>query len=147
MSLPIPKIMLAGVAGTAVMTMVGLFVAPMMGLAPMNPATMLASVMGGSTALGWMAHLMIGVILAFGYALVASRLPGPAVVRGAIYAIAPWLMAQLMVMPMMGMGFFSGSAMVAMGSLIGHMMYGAVVGSILGAEVASPVVPAMRAPR
>jgi uncharacterized membrane protein YagU involved in acid resistance len=77
---------------------------------------------------GWMAHLMIGVILAIGYAVVASKLPGPAPMRGAIFGLAPWLMAMVVVMPMMGMGMFAGW----MGSLIGHMVYGAVVGGIYG---------------
>jgi uncharacterized membrane protein YagU involved in acid resistance len=53
-------------------------------------------------------------------------------VRGAIYSIAPYLMAQLVVMPMMGMPLFSGSATLAMGSLIGHIVYGAVLGGIYG---------------
>lgn len=35
-------------------------------------------------------------------------------------------------MPMMGMPFFSGSAVLATGSLIGHLVYGAVVGAIYG---------------
>lgn len=138
------KVAIAGIAGTAAMTMMGLWGAPMMGLAPMNPAEMLAGAMGGMIALGWAAHLMIGVALAFGYALVSSRLPGPAIARGALYAIAPWLTAQLAVMPMMGMPLFSGSMMVAMGSLIGHLVYGAVVGAIVG-ERAS--VPALRTAR
>lgn len=37
-------------------------------------------------------------------------------------------MAQILVMPMMGMAVFSGSAVMAIGSLIGHLVYGAVVG-------------------
>jgi uncharacterized membrane protein YagU involved in acid resistance len=121
----------AGVVGTLVMTGVGVFVAPMMGMPPMNPASMLATQMGGSILMGWIAHLMIGVILAIGYAIVAGKLPGPAPVRGALYGLAPWLMAMLVVMPMMGMGVFAGW----MGSLIGHMVYGAVVGTVYGTGV------------
>lgn len=75
---------------------------------------------------------MIGIALAVGYAVVATRLPGPASLRGALYSIAPWLMAQLVVMPMMGMPLFSGSMPAAVGSLIGHLVYGAVVGAIIG---------------
>ena len=130
------RTLLAGVAGTAVMTMIGVWGAPMMGLPPMNPATMLASAMGGMLAAGWAAHFMIGVVLAAGYALVASRLPGPVAARGALFAIAPWLAAQLIVMPMMGMPLFSGSVALAMGSLIGHLAYGGVVGVVEGAEPA-----------
>ena len=35
-------------------------------------------------------------------------------------------------MPMMGMPLFSGSAIMAMGSLIGHLIYGGVVGAVYG---------------
>ncbi|MHB0962029.1 MAG: DUF6789 family protein [Gemmatimonadaceae bacterium] len=137
MQLSYGKIATAGVAGTAVMTMVGLWGAPMMGMPAMNPADMLAGAMGGQPVVGWMAHFMIGIVLAGGYALVAGWLPGPAAARGALYGVAPWLMAQLAVMPMMGMPVFSGSVAMAMGSLVGHLVYGAIVGSIVGVPRAS----------
>lgn len=130
---------IGGVAGTLVMTAVGVWVAPMMGIPRMNPAEMLAGPMGGSIALGWAAHLMIGVVLALGYAIVAPSLVGPPAVRGAIYSIAPWLVAQIAVMPMMGAPVFSGSVVLAMGSLLGHLVYGAVLGTVYGAPVQSGV--------
>ncbi len=133
----IGRAVIAGIAGTAVMTAVGLWMAPMMGIPAMNPAQMLAGAMGGMIVLGWMAHFMIGITLAAGYARLGSRLPGPGVVRGALFAIAPFLMAQIAVMPMMGMPVFSGSMAMVMGSLIGHLVYGAVVGGIYG-EATSP---------
>lgn len=122
----------AGIIGTAVMTAVGLWGAPLMGMPPMNPAELLAGPMGGSMALGWMAHFAIGTILALIYAVVAPWLPGSPVVRGALYGVAPFLVAQIVVMPMMGMPVFSGSVTMAMGSLIGHLVYGAVVGGVYG---------------
>lgn len=122
----------AGLVGTVVMTAIGLWVAPMMGIPRMNPAEMLAGAMGGNAVLGWVAHFMIGAILAVIYAVVAPALPGPPAVRGAVYGLAPWLMAMLIVMPMMGMPMFGGAMAGAMGSLIGHLVYGAVVGSIYG---------------
>jgi hypothetical protein len=132
MNINIGRAVLAGAIGTAVMTAVGLWVASVMGPPPMNPAVMLAGAMGGSLALGWLAHFMIGITLAAGYALVGSRLPGPGFLRGALYGIAPFLMAQIVVIPMMGMPFFSGSTAMAMGSLVGHLVYGGVVGSFYG---------------
>lgn len=132
MNINLGRAIIAGIIGTAVMTAVGLWVAPMMGIPPMNPAEMLAGAMGGNMLLGWIAHFMIGSILAVGYALVAGWLPGPPVVRGAIYSIAPFLVAQIVMMPMMGMPIFSGSMVMAMGSLIGHLVYGAVVGGVYG---------------
>jgi uncharacterized membrane protein YagU involved in acid resistance len=126
------KAVVAGLVGTVVMTAIGLWVAPMMGIPRMNPAEMLAGAMGGNALLGWVGHFMIGSILAVIYAAVAPALPGPPAVRGAIYGLAPWLVAMVMVMPMMGMPAFGGVTAVAMGSLIGHLVYGAVVGAIYG---------------
>ena len=82
----------------------------------MNPAEMLAGQMGGALLLGWVAHFMIGTILAVTYAVVTPWLPGPPAVRGALYGIAPLLLAQIAVMPMMGMTLFAGSAAMAVGS-------------------------------
>ena len=132
LNIRIGRAVLAGLAGTAVMTVVGLWVAPMMGIPRMNPAQMLAAAMGGSVALGWLGHLMIGTILAIIYAVVAPFLLGKPVVRGALYGIAPFLVAQIIVIPMMGMPLFSGSATMALGSLVGHLVYGGVVGGVYG---------------
>ena len=130
------KAAIAGIVATLVMTMVGVWGAPMMGMPAMNPADMLAMKMGNNIMLGWAGHLMIGVILALIYAKVGGMLRGPAPIRGAVFAIAPWLVAQVMVMPMMGMGLFSGSMTMAVGSLIGHLVYGATLGAIYGIPAA-----------
>jgi len=132
MDLRIGRTVTAGVIGTLVMTAVGVWIAPLMGIPAMNPANMLAGAMGGSLALGWAGHVMIGVILAVIYAAVAGWLPGAPPLRGALYGIAPFLAAQIVVMPMMGMPLFSGSAVMATGSLVGHLVYGAVVGAVYG---------------
>ena len=42
-------------------------------------------------------------------------------------------MAQLVVMPMMGMGLFGGSMLAAGGSLMGHLLFGVVLGLAYGA--------------
>lgn len=136
------RAIIAGLIGTLVMTAVGLWVAPLLGMPAMNPAEMLAGQMGGVILLGWLAHFMIGTILALIYAVVAPWLAGPPAVRGALYGIAPFLLAQIVVMPMMGMPLFSGSIVMAMGSLIGHLVYGAVVGAVYGSVPARrPVSP------
>ena len=56
MSVKVERAVASGLAGTAVMTAVGLWGAPMMGIPPMNPAAMLAGAMGGQLTLGWIAH-------------------------------------------------------------------------------------------
>jgi hypothetical protein len=129
------KLFLGGLAGTAVMTLMMYFVAPMMLGRPMDIAAMLGSVMGGSWALGMIAHVMNGVVvfpLAFAF-LVVGLLPGSATVKGIGWGVLLWLAAQLVVMPMMGAGFFSANAggmMAVAASLMGHAVYGGLLGSI-----------------
>ncbi len=123
---------IAGVAGTATMTVAGVWIPGM------NPAEMLAGPMGGSMAVGSVAHFMIGVTLAGIYAAISDTLPGPAVVRGALYSVAPWLLAQVLVIPLMGRPLFSGSLSMALGSLLGHLVYGGVVGALYGNPSPAP---------
>ena len=118
------KSVFGGLAGTAVLTMMMYFVAPMMLGHPMDIAAMLGSMMGNNWALGMAAHWMNGVVifpLIYAF-LIYKLLPGSPVVRGAIWGLVLWLIAQVMVMPMMGAGFFSSGA--------GGMM--AVVASLMG---------------
>lgn len=141
MKLNLLKAIAAGIMGTAAMTML-MLLAPKMGMPPMNIGAMLGSVMGGSVALGWAAHFMIGTVLALGYAAVfVGRLPGAPAVRGAIFSLLPWLMAQVVVMPMMGLGLFSGSMLAAGGSLMGHLLFGAVTGLVYGASATGAPAP------
>lgn len=132
MKIDTARVIVAGLLGTAAMTIVGVYAAPLMGLPPMNPAVMLAGAMGGNLALGWIAHFGIGVTLAAMYATVGPSLPGGPAVRGALWGIAPFLAAQIVVMPVMGMPLFSGSVSMATGSLVGHLVYGAVLGLVYG---------------
>jgi uncharacterized membrane protein YagU involved in acid resistance len=67
------------------------------------------------------------------------RLLGSPAVRGAVWGVALWLVAQTVVMPMMGAGLFSsamGGMMAAMGSLIGHILYGSLPGIVARAPEA-----------
>jgi Family of unknown function (DUF6789)/Protein of unknown function (DUF2938) len=132
----IGKAVLAGFIGTLAMT-VALIMAPFMGMPPMPIGKMLAGFMGLPEIVGWAGHFMIGIVLALIYAQVfASRLPGKAYVRGAIFSLLPWFAAQIMVNPMMGAGIFALNTpapfLMVMGSLIGHLVYGVVIGGVYG---------------
>lgn len=129
-----------GLAGTVAMTLMMRFVAPMMLGHPMDIAGMLASMMGGVWAVGMAAHLMNGVVIfPLVYAFVAFRyLPGPPVLRGALWGTVLWLAAESMVMPMAGAGFFSagiGGPKAVVAALMGHLVYGALLGYVAGAAV------------
>jgi uncharacterized membrane protein YagU involved in acid resistance len=109
----------------------------MMGLR-MDIAAMLGSMLGGSWIAGLTMHFVNGSVIfpaIYVYALYA-HLPGSPAVRGTIWGVALWLVAQTVVMPMMGAGLFSsamGGMMAAMGSLIGHLLYGSLLGIIASA--------------
>lgn len=131
---------LGGFVGTLAMTALMYWVAPMMGL-HMDIAAMLGSMLGGSWAAGMMMHVLNGTVIfpaVYVYALY-GRLPGSAVIKGATWGVVLWLVAQVVVMPMMGGGVFSSAAggmMAAMGSLVGHVLYGSLFGVIASAPEA-----------
>ena len=63
---------------------------------------------------------------------VKERLSVNYALKGMVFAIVPWILMQVMAMPMMGLGIFSSKSadqmqMVA-GTLIGHLVYGIVLG-------------------
>ncbi len=131
---------LGGFVGTLVMTAMMYIVAPMMGLR-MDIAAILGSMLGGSWTAGLMMHFVNGSVIfpaIYAYALY-PRLPGSPAVRGTVWGVALWLVAQTVVMPMMGAGLFSsamGGVMAAMGSLIGHILYGSLLGIVASAPQA-----------
>ncbi len=130
------RIIVAGVVATATMTVL-MMMGPMMGMPEMNIGKMLGGFMGIGDSLGWVAHFMIGTVLGFIYVYVfLSKLPGAPWLKGAIYGLIPWLVSQVMVNPMMGAGVFASNMpdpmMMVMGSLMGHVVYGAVLGAVYG---------------
>jgi len=129
--------LVAGLVATAAMT-IFTFMAPIMGI-KMDIPQMLANTMGAPIIFGWLAHFMVGEILAINYAAIfLSKTHKVADFKsGALFGLIPWFVAQVMVMPMMSLlaggsyasGFFSGSILLAMASLVGHLIYGAILGS------------------
>ncbi len=121
-----------GIAATAVMTLI-MLIAPMMGMPDMKIGNMMAAFMGIPVWLGWAMHLMIGIVWAMVYVfLVKDRLTLSPAIKGMLFALLPWILMQLMVMPMMGMGLFSANApnqvMMVLGTMMGHLVYGLVLG-------------------
>lgn len=94
---------LAGLAGTAVMTIL-MYAAPVVGLPSMDIMGALGSLVPGAPTylVGAFIHFGIGVSLAMFYALFfASRLPGPGWLRGAFFSVLPWLFAITLMAPTM----------------------------------------------
>jgi uncharacterized membrane protein YagU involved in acid resistance len=130
----------AGLVGTAVMTFL-MLVAPVVGLPRMAIGQLLSTMLAVSVAFlpigpatGWVLHAAFGVVLAIVYAAAfVGRLPGKPVVRGALYGVLVFVLAQLLFMPLVGAGVFSrGDVPMILGSLVGHLVYGSLVGIIYG---------------
>lgn len=133
----VTRAILGGFVGTVFITLMMYFVAPMMVGTPMDIAAMLGSLLGDNWWAGLATHFFNGTIvfpLIYAYG-VYGVLPGGPARKGVTWGLALWLLAQVMVMPMMGAGFFSANAgglMAAMGSLLGHLAYGGLLGLIAG---------------
>ena len=130
----------AGVIGTVAMTVL-FFLEPLIGLPRMAEGGILSTVMSATVAHlpvgfagGWVVHFTVGIALALLYAAVAAtRMPGAPALRGALYGALVFLGAQLVVMPLVGAGIFSGGQPARLlGSLAGHFVYGSVVGWYYG---------------
>lgn len=139
----------AGIAGTLVMTMV-MVMAPKMGMPKMDIVGMLGSMFSseGNRSLGMVMHLMMGVVFAVIYALLWNAGIGTVnLVWGAVFGAGHWLIAGVMMggMAMMHAGVKAGTVeapgvfmvntggmMAFMGGLIGHVIFGLVVALVYG---------------
>lgn len=80
-------------------------------------------------------NLLAGLIWAgvYGY-LAEPRLSGPGWRRGMLFSIVPWFLSLVVFFPIVGAGFFGtalgAGPLPAIGNLILHLAYGAVLGSI-----------------
>jgi len=123
-----------------------LLVEPSVGLPAIAIGQILSTALGLASAyltigpaVGWSIHFLVGVAFALVYAGVFDqRLPGSALARGAIYGVLVFVLAQLVFMPLVGGGVFSrGDPQMIAGSLLGHLVYGGLVGWIYGLQSAS----------
>jgi uncharacterized membrane protein YagU involved in acid resistance len=130
----------AGVIGTATMTAL-LLVEPSIGLPKIAIGEMLSSSMSALSsrttmgpAAGWVLDVLIGVLFALAYAgYLDRRLPGTPVVRGLLFGCLVFVLAQLIFAPLTGSGVFSGGdAVLLLGGLFGHLVFGSVVGYVYG---------------
>lgn len=137
MNSKITKSTIAGLIATATMTIV-MFMAPLMGLPKMNAAAMLSMTMGFPIIVGWLMHFMIGIVFALGYSFIIIRLLSKInnyFLKGSIFGMIVFVFAQI-VMAMMSMIFpvpkmEESMALMMLGSIIGHIMYGIVISMII----------------
>lgn len=122
--------MVAGFVASLAMAFFGFF-AKYFGAPFLDWAKTLGQYFGGNTLIGYFAFFVAGIILAVLYvAIFHDRLPGTSWKRGIFYAVLMWLVTGVVFAPIMQMGFFMGSVMMAVGTLVIYMMWGAIMGLI-----------------
>ena len=134
---------IAGIAGTIAISMV-MAMAPRMGMSKMDIVELLSTMFGKSNKiLGWMMHLMMGVVFALVYAYAWSLGFGSASWHsGLLFGAIHWVIVGVMmaVIPLMHAGIKNGEVdppglwmtnqggmMSFVGGLMGHMVFGLVV--------------------
>jgi hypothetical protein len=134
---------IGGLMATSVMTPVA-YLSPVFRLQQLDFAAMLGSLVTNQTTppvsgvwlLGMLLHFVNGsLIFPAVYAFVLYPvLPGPPWFKGATYGVALWALAQAVVLPLAGMGFFSSQAtrpLAALAWSLGtHLLYGLVLGAV-----------------
>lgn len=133
----IGKAILGGLVATLVLTGIMYWVAPLMLGQPMDVAGMLSGMIGISWETGMVLHFINGtLVFPIVYALfLYGVLPGGPWLKGAVWGFILWLIAEIVVVPMAGGGVFHsamGGMLAAMASLMGHLVYGALLGGIAG---------------
>ena len=122
------KALLSGVAGTVVMT-VFVFVSHYLQLPKVDFHSMMGSYFKMGEPFAWMLYFGVGVGFAYVYgAFFKSMLPAHSWGQGMIYALILWGAMEVVLMPIFGMGFFSGSMTAAGTALVGMALYGGTVG-------------------
>jgi uncharacterized membrane protein YagU involved in acid resistance len=103
----------------------------------MDVSSVLAQFLGENPMLGAMGHYVTGTIAyPIAYLAVRGILPGAAPAKGAVLGVLLWLVANIVLLPLVGTGLFmTGLFGTAMGdlapplltSLIGHVVFGLVL--------------------
>jgi hypothetical protein len=136
------KGMVAGFVATVVLSAL-MLMKTMMGVMPeLNPIKMIADMLGGPPALGWVMHFMIGTVL-WGslFAWLNPTLPGESHrLKGIVFSAGAWFIMMIVMMLMAGAGFFgSHLGMTApVMTLMLHIVFGFVLGAVYAVERPTP---------
>jgi len=140
------KAIAGGFIGTVMFTLMMRFVAPMMGIR-MDIVAKLGEMTHTGMAGGLFMHFLNGtVIFPLIYVYLLYRLlPGAPWQKGLLWGVILWLGVEIVMMPMMGSGIFSmetGGMKAVVAALMGHLVYGAILGAITGAPAPANAVKA-----
>lgn len=122
------KAVTAGLAGTVVMTVFS-FISGYLSVPHFDLHETIVGHFKTGGMIGWVAYFAIGVFFAYLYgAFFKAMLPRHSWQRGFVYALILWGATEVVLMPVFGMGLFSGSIAAAIVAMAGLGLYGATVG-------------------
>ncbi|MCI0624710.1 MAG: hypothetical protein L0387_24205 [Acidobacteria bacterium] len=143
----VSRALVAGAVGTLVMTLM-IYAAPGVRMPAMDLAALIGSMlshqmpepMSPSWWVGMMLHFVNGIFI---FPLIYIFLLYPVLLgwpwfRGLCWALILWILAQTLLMPIMGFGFFTVKAprpmWHIMSSLVAHLLYGVLLGLLAGPQ-------------
>ncbi len=139
----------AGFAASAVIGIL-MIIKSRLGILPeLNPIADIVAIADRYTGLqfppdlGWVGHFFIGtVVWGLLFAWLRKSLPGAAIVKGLIFGLLAWLVMMIVFMPLAGHGFFGLAIgwMAPVATLILHLVFGAVLGSVYASTRSSAAI-------
>lgn len=125
----------AGFLATLVFTLLMYYGAPILTGFPMDVTQLLTPFFGDNAVLGTMAHYVTGAIgYPAAFLVVRPFLPGPPIIKAVGWGVFLWLIANIVLFPIVGAGLFmghlfQGNELIApqIASLIGHIAFGLVL--------------------
>jgi len=142
----IRKTIAGGFIGTVMFTLMMRVVAPMMGVR-MDIVAKLGEMTHTGMAGGLFMHFLNGTVISpliYVY-LLYRLLPGAPWQKGLLWGVILWLGVEIVMMAIMGSGIFSmetGGMKAVIAALMGHLVYGAILGAITGAPAPANAVKA-----
>ena len=128
---------LGGFVATLAMTVVLYLAMPLLGGDPAM-ARRMAETVGIGMAAGLIIHFLLGTfVFPRAYILLYEKVPGRSWMKGVVWGAGLWLLAEVLVIPILGGGLFHAKWSGFTGAfvfLIAHLLYGGALGAIIRAS-------------
>jgi mono/diheme cytochrome c family protein len=131
--------LIGGLVATIAMTIFLYLIMPTLSHRPFDIGGLVGQSLDVGWGLGVATHFVLGALVfpLFFVGYFYPRFPGPSWVKGAVWGGLLWLVAEVAVIPIVNGGMFhagSGGAGAAAGFLVGHLLYGVVLGAVAGSS-------------
>ena len=131
--------LLGGLVATIAMTIFLYLIMPSLAHRPFDIGGLIGETLDGPWALGVATHFVLGALIfpLFFVGYFYGRCPGPPWLKGTLWGVLLWLVAEMVAIPLANGGLFhsqAGGFSAAMGFLFGHVLYGGVLGAVTGSS-------------